>query len=83
MIGTLAGIIFVGGKPGCSFNLLNSDDAAVESSVMELNNIIISSNDGIVDETAERTIKNLGKVSTDGMVNTDETILGVMMEKCP
>ncbi|HHX24699.1 MAG: serine dehydratase subunit alpha family protein [Tepidanaerobacteraceae bacterium] len=83
MIGTLAGIICDGGKPGCAFKLLTSADAAVESAVMALNNIIISSNDGIVDETAERTIKNLGKVSTDGMVNTDETILGVMMEKCP
>ena len=83
MIGTLAGIICDGGKPGCAFKLLTSADAAVESAVMALNNIIISSNDGIVDETARRTIKNLGKVSTDGMVNTDETILGVMMEKCP
>lgn len=50
---------------------------------MALNDIVISSYDGIVDDTAEKTIQNLGKVSTDGMVNTDETILGVMLGKCP
>lgn len=51
--------------------------------MMALNDTVISSDDGIVDDTAEKTILNLGKVSTDGMVNTDKTILGVMMGKCP
>jgi L-cysteine desulfidase len=55
----------------------------LESALMALNDFVISSYDGIVDETAEKSVANLGKVSTDGMVNTDETILGVMLEKCP
>lgn len=83
MIGTLAGIICDGGKPGCAFKLSISVDAALESALMALNDIIISSYDGIVDETAEKTISNLGKVSTDGMATTDEAILGVMLGKCP
>lgn len=83
MIGTLAGIICDGGKPGCAFKLSISADAALESALMALNDIVISSFDGIVDDTAEKTIQNLGKVSTDGMQNTDETILGVMLGKCP
>jgi len=83
MIGTLAGIICDGGKPGCAFKLSISADAALESALMALNDIVISSYDGIVDETAEKTIQNLGKVSTEGMVNTDETILEVMLGKCP
>lgn len=83
MIGTLSGIICDGGKPGCAFKLSISADAALESAVMALNDVIISSYDGIVDETAEKTIQNLGKVSTEGMATTDETILGVMLEKCP
>lgn len=82
MIGTMAGIICDGGKPGCAFKLSICTDAAIESALMALNGIVISSYDGIVDDTAEKTIKNLGKVSTDGMINTDETILGVMLGKC-
>lgn len=83
MIGTIAGIICDGGKPGCAFKLSIAAGAALESALMALNDFVISSYDGIVDETAEKSVANLGKVSTDGMVNTDETILGVMLEKCP
>lgn len=81
MIGTMAGIICDGGKPGCAFKLSISVDAALESALMALNGVVISPDGGIVDETAEKTIHNLGKVSTDGMVNTDETILEVMLQK--
>ncbi len=82
-VGTLAGIICDGGKPGCAFKLSISATAALESAIMALNDIVISADDGIVDVTAEKTIQNLGKVSTEGMKNTDETILGVMLGKCP
>lgn len=82
MIGTLAGIICDGGKPGCAFKLSVSVDAAIECAMMALNDVVISSDDGIVDETAEKTVYNLGKVSTEGMATTDEAILGVMMGKC-
>jgi len=82
MIGTLAGIICDGGKPGCAFKLSISADAAVESAMMALKGIVISSEDGIVGDTAEKTIQNLGKVSTDGMAKTDEAILRIMLAKC-
>ncbi len=82
MIGTIAGVTCDGGKPGCAFKLSISAGAALESATLALNNVIISADDGIVDVTAEKSIQNLGIVSTDGMVNTDETILKVMLEKC-
>lgn len=83
MIGGLAGILCDGGKPGCAFKLSISAGAAIEAAQMALSNIFISPDDGIVDTTAEKSIQNLGKVSTEGMANTDETILEVMMAKCP
>ena len=82
MIGTLSGIICDGGKPGCAFKLSISVDAAIECAIMALKDVVISSIDGIVDKTAEKSIYNLGKVSTEGMATTDEAILGVMMGKC-
>lgn len=81
MAGTLDGIICDGGKPGCAFKLSISAGAAVESAMMAMNDVVISSHDGIVADTAEKTIKNLGKVSTIGMAKTDETILKLMLEK--
>jgi len=83
MVGGLAGILCDGGKPGCAFKLSISAGAAVEAALMALNDTFISADDGIVDITAEKSIQNLGRVSTEGMLDTDETILEVMMGKCP
>ncbi|WP_286680807.1 L-serine ammonia-lyase, iron-sulfur-dependent, subunit alpha [Tepidanaerobacter sp. EBM-49] len=81
MIGGIPGIICDGGKPGCAFKLSISSNAAVEAAIMALNDFFISSEEGIVAKTAEDSIKNLGKVSTEGMHDTDEVILEVMMTK--
>jgi L-cysteine desulfidase len=43
-------------------------------------NIFIPSGDGILDESAEKTIQNLGRVSVEGMSNTDGVILDLMMK---
>lgn len=81
MVGGLAGMLCDGGKPGCAFKLLISVNTAIEAAMMALSNIFLSPDDGIVDKTAEDSIKNLGNVCTNGMDNTDEVILEVMMEK--
>ena len=65
MVGTLSGIICDGGKPGCAFKLSISADAALESAMMALNDIVISSYDGIVDDTAEKLFK-VGKTPPMG-----------------
>lgn len=83
MVGGIAGLLCDGGKPGCSFKLAISTSAAIDAAKMAQEGITISSDDGIVDETAEKSIQNLGKVSTKGMVNTDDTILEIMLAKCP
>ena len=64
MIGSLAGVFCDGGKPGCAFKLSISVEAAIDAALMSVNGIVISSSDGIVDETAEDTIKNLAEIST-------------------
>lgn len=83
MVGGITGIICDGGKPGCAFKLAISTEAAIDAALMALNDIFISHNDGIIDKTTEQSIKNLGRVSTEGMTNTDETILDIMIKKCP
>jgi Uncharacterized conserved protein len=82
MIAGISGMICDGAKIGCSYKLAIAVNAAVDASKMANNNIFIPSGDGILDESVEKTIQNLGRVSNEGMSNTDDIILDVMMEAC-
>ena len=54
----------------------------MDASDMALKGIVIPSDNGILGCTAERTIQNLGRVSGEGMNNTDNVILDVMLHRC-
>ena len=82
MVAGISGMICDGAKLGCSYKVSVAVDAAIDASNMALQNIYIPSDNGILGETAEKTIMNLAKVSIDGMSNTDSTILDVMLQKC-
>ncbi|WP_315116807.1 L-serine ammonia-lyase, iron-sulfur-dependent, subunit alpha [uncultured Clostridium sp.] len=82
MIAGLTGMICDGAKIGCSYKLSISVASAIEASKLALNNLFIPSDNGILTETAEQTIENLGRVSMEGMNNTDDVILDVMLKKC-
>jgi len=82
MIAGISGMICDGAKLGCSYKVSVAVDAAIDASNMALNNIYIPSDNGILGETAEKTVLNLAKVSNEGMSNTDSTILDVMLQKC-
>jgi len=82
MVAGISGMICDGAKLGCSYKVSVAVDAAVDASIMALKSIYIPPDDGILGETAEKTVMNLAKVSSDGMNNTDSTILDVMLQKC-
>jgi L-cysteine desulfidase len=82
MAAGITGMICDGAKIGCSYKLSISVTAAVDAAKMAMKNIFIPCNDGILDESAEKTIQNLGRVSNEGMSNTDDVILDVMMKVC-
>jgi len=82
MIAGITGMLCDGAKIGCSYKLSISVDAAVDASKMALENIFIPCDNGILDSTPEKTIINLAKVSNEGMMTTDKTILEIMLNKC-
>ncbi|MBP1745162.1 MAG: hypothetical protein H6Q58_2140 [Firmicutes bacterium] len=82
MIAGISGMICDGAKLGCAYKLSVSVAACIDASEMAMKNIFIPSSDGILDESAEKSIQNLGKVSSIGMSNTDDIILEVMMDRC-
>ena len=78
MIANLSGMICDGAKSGCALKLASSASAAVQSSIIAKYNCVVPPLNGIVGKNVEESIRNLGKVSSQGMTITDETIINIM-----
>jgi len=81
LIGDLAGVICDGAKAGCSLKLSTAAGTAVQSALFSLHGIDVKSTDGIIGSTPEQTMKNVGQLSTEGMIEADHTILDIMLKK--
>jgi L-cysteine desulfidase len=81
MIGNITGMVCDGAKVGCALKVASGVASALQSAVLALDGICISSNDGIIEEDIEKTIANLGKIGSIGMQSTDEMILEIMVCK--
>ena len=73
-----SGMICDGAKEGCAIKLSTSASVAVQSAILAINDSIVPARNGIVAETAEDTIKNLGILSVQGMSICDTVILNTM-----
>lgn len=77
----LAGVICDGAKNGCALKLATAAGTAVQAALFSLQGVTVQSTDGIIDQSPEQTMQNLGTLSTQGMIETDRTILKIMLEK--
>jgi L-cysteine desulfidase len=81
LIGDLAGVICDGAKAGCALKLATAAGTAVRAALFALHGLDVKATDGIVADTPEQTMKNVGRLSTQGMIETDQTILNIMIAK--
>ena len=77
----LAGVICDGAKAGCALKLATAAGTAVQAALFSLNGVTVQATDGIIGATPEQTMQNMGDLSTLGMIETDRTILGIMLKK--
>jgi L-cysteine desulfidase len=77
----LAGVICDGAKAGCSLKLATAAGTAVQAALFSLQGINVMATDGIIGASPEQTMQNIGTLSTEGMIETDRTILKIMLEK--
>ena len=77
----LAGIICDGAKTGCALKLATAAGTAVQAALFSLQGVNVHHTDGIVGLSPEDTMRNVGTLAVDGMIQTDQTILQIMLDK--
>ena len=81
LIGDLAGVICDGAKASCALKLATAAGTAVQSALFSLHGVDVKESDGIIAFTPEQTLRNMGQISTQGMIETDRIILQIMIDK--
>ena len=81
MIANLTGMICDGAKPSCALKVTTGVSTAVLSAIMAMENRCVTSVEGIIDEDVNKSLRNLTKIGSKGMNETDKLVLEIMTGK--
>ena len=81
MIANLTGMICDGAKPSCALKVSTGVSTAVLSAIMAMENRFVTTVEGIIDEDVDQSIRNLTRIGSQGMNETDRLVLEIMTHK--
>lgn len=81
MVGNLTGMICDGAKPSCSLKVTSGVSSAMLSSLLAMEQKVVTNNEGVVDDDVDRSIDNLTSIGRDAMTETDKHVLHIMTHK--
>lgn len=80
-LGTISGMVCDGAKPSCASKIASAVDTAILAHEMAMADKRFQSGDGLVKDNVEATIRSVGRMASEGMAETDQIILELMMDK--
>lgn len=80
-VAMLSGTVCDGAKPSCAAKIASAVGAGILGYHMCLNHQQFNGGDGILGDSPEDTISNVGRLAREGMRQTDKTILEIMTER--
>ena len=81
MIANITGMICDGAKPSCALKVTTGVSTAVLSAIMAMEGRHVTSVEGIIDEDVDKSIRNLTRIGSTGMNETDHLVLDIMTSK--
>ena len=78
MVGSVTGVICDGAKVGCAIKLVCSVDAALQGALLAMRGVRLPNTNGVLGDTIEESLANVGRIAAPGMLDTDTQILGIM-----
>ncbi|MCD8292020.1 MAG: L-serine ammonia-lyase, iron-sulfur-dependent, subunit alpha, partial [Prevotella sp.] len=81
MIANLTGMICDGAKPSCALKLTTGVSTAVMSAMLAIQNKHVTSQEGIIEDDVDKSIRNLTDIGKNGMDETDRFVLDIMTNK--
>ena len=81
MASGITGMICDGGNQGCTMKGIVAVDAAFRAVDMAIAGVSVAPVHGINGKTPEETMRNMGRIASPGMTETEKTIVEIMQEK--
>ncbi|WP_432467809.1 serine dehydratase subunit alpha family protein [Agarivorans sp. Z349TD_8] len=81
MVGDISGVFCDGAKAGCAMKVSTGAGSAVKSAILAVSGNTVSAQQGIVFDSADDSIQQLGFLSKTAMLPTDEAIIATMQHK--
>jgi L-cysteine desulfidase len=81
MVGNLIGLLCDGAKGSCALKIYSCVEAAAMGAKIAMAGRSIPPSEGVLGSSLDETLEAIGRISHEGMVPLDRTVLGLMLEK--
>lgn len=78
MAASVTGMICTGGNRCCSLKVMSAVDSAFNAAELAAGGANVKAPHGILDPSAEKTLRNVGLIADPGMTETERTIIEIM-----